>query len=76
MTEHENIIEVLCADYSKETLKQQLKKKYDGMAKDGPDILDSASLSELKEAISRYDEEQYQCIRDAMREEWKKYNLI
>lgn len=67
--DHKFNVTVLCTGYSKETLKLQLKKKIDGIAENGPDMLDnkfwnSISLFELQEAISYYDEEQYRQIRD------------
>lgn len=79
--DHKFNVEMLCTGYSKETLKLQLKKKIDGIAENGPDMIDnkfwnSISQFELQEAISHYDEEQYRRIRDEIVKDKGKYGLI
>lgn len=66
MTEREYNIEVLCTCYSIEELKLQLCKLQNGIAQNGPDVIDDVTIEELEEAISLYYKKKYKCIRHEM----------
>lgn len=77
--DHEFNVEMLCIGHSKDTLKQHLKKKHNGITEEGNELdnrfWNSISVDELQEAISRYDEEQYRQIREEIADENEKNGL-
>lgn len=64
MTEKEHNVEILRTSFLLEELLQQREKLCSGEVQEGTDILHSASLAELDEAIVTYDEEKYSLPAD------------
>lgn len=76
MTEREYTIETLCICYSMEELNAQLRKLHNGAKHDGPDIIDGAPVDILEKAISSYNDEKYNDIREQIKKGKAEFGII